>query len=88
MGSERKPLSDTSRVVVELQASIHRGLTGSERLRIALDMSLAVRELSLSRLRAEHPDWSEVDLKCELLRYAFLPAPVPPPLLRRMHSTE
>jgi len=73
-------VSDTSRVAAALQASIHRGLTGSERLRVALDMSLAVRQLSLTRLRRQHPDWSELDLKRELMRYAFLPAALPLPL--------
>ncbi|HLF06395.1 MAG TPA: hypothetical protein VI893_04375 [Thermoplasmata archaeon] len=74
-------MSDTSRIAAELQATIHRRLTGSERLGIALDMSLTVRQLSLSRLRLQHPDWSERDLERELLRYAFLPAALPlPPL--------
>jgi hypothetical protein len=43
-------------------------------------MSLAVRQLSLTRLRRQHPDWSELDLKRELMRYAFLPAALPLPL--------
>lgn len=72
-------MSDTSREAAALQASIQRRLTGPERLRIALDMSQFARELALSRLRLQHPDWSEVDLKRELLRYAFLPAPLPLP---------
>lgn len=74
-------MSDTSRAAAALQASIHRRLTGSQRLRVALDMSLAARELSLTRLRRQHPDWSELDLKRELLRYAFLPAALPRSLL-------
>ena len=72
-------MSDTSREAAALQTSIHRRLTGAQRLRIALDMSQFARELSLCRLRSEHPDWTEADLKRELLRYAFLPAPLPLP---------
>ncbi len=72
-------MSDTSRAAAALQASIHRRLTGSQRLTIALEMSDFVRKLSLSRLRAEHPEWSEQDLKRELVRYAFLPATLPLP---------
>ena len=79
METGRKTLSDTSRDAAALQTSIHRRLTGSQRLRVALDMSLDARELSLTRLRRQHPDWSEADLKRELLRYAFLPAPLPVP---------
>jgi len=70
-------MSDTSRVAAALQAEIYRRMTGAERLRIALDMSLAVRELSMARLQRQHPDWSELALKRELLRYAFLPAAPP-----------
>lgn len=47
---------------------------------MALDMSLTARELSLTGLRNRHPDWSEFELKRELLRYSFLSGPLPPPL--------
>jgi len=79
MGEEERTLSDTSQAAAAIQADIHRRLTGAERFRVALDMSLAVRALSLARLRREHPDWSELDLKREILRYAFLPAALPLP---------
>ncbi|MES1164373.1 MAG: hypothetical protein ABUR63_01340 [Verrucomicrobiota bacterium] len=75
---------DTSAEASALQTSIHRRLTGSERLRQAVEMSLLARELSAARLRREHPDWSAADLTRELLRYAFLttrgPTLLPPPL--------
>jgi hypothetical protein len=71
---------DTNQTASTLQVSIYRKLTGSQRLAIACDMSQLVRALALARLRSQHPDWSEIELKRELLRYAFLPDPLPPPL--------
>jgi Rv0078B-related antitoxin len=70
-------VSDTSREAAEIQDDIHRRMTGAERLRLAIKMSIAARELTLARLRAEHPDWSEWELKRELLRYAFGSDPLP-----------
>jgi len=71
---------DTTPMAAALQASIHRRLTGVDRLGLALEMSLTARELSRTRLRREHPDWSEAQLTRELLRYAFLSTPTPTPL--------
>ncbi|MGH7563405.1 MAG: hypothetical protein ACREK5_03165 [Gemmatimonadota bacterium] len=73
-------MRDTSPEAEAIQTSIHRQLSGADRLRMALEMSLAARELSLSRLRSQHPDWSELELKRELLRYAFLSGSLPAPL--------
>ncbi|MGH7570634.1 MAG: hypothetical protein ACREMK_02180 [Gemmatimonadota bacterium] len=73
-------MRDTSPEAEAVQTSIHRKLTGAERLRRALEMSLAARELSLTRLRNRHPDWSEFELKRELLRYSFPSGSLPPPL--------
>jgi hypothetical protein len=44
---------------------------------LALDMSLFARELARACLEQEHPEWSEAQVKRELLRLAFLPAPLP-----------
>jgi hypothetical protein len=73
-------MSDTSPEAAEIQAGIYRRMTGAERLKLAVEMSITARELTLSRLRAEHPDWSDRELKRELLRYAFGSAPLPEPL--------
>ena len=72
--------TDTSRTAQAIQDEILRGMTGVQRLLIALDMSHTARELSLARLRRQHPDWSEAQLRRELLRYAFLPDELPPAL--------
>ena len=73
-------MRDTSPSAAATQASIQRKLTETQRLAVACDMSQLVRSLALARLRRQHPDWSDVELKRELLRYAFLPDPLPPPL--------
>lgn len=73
-------MSDTSPAVQAIQDEILRRMPGEERFRLAVEMSEMVRELALTRLRAEHPEWTEWELKRELLRYAFGSQPWPPPL--------
>ena len=73
-------MSDTSPEAAEIQASIYRRMTGAERLQLALEMSETARELTLARLRVQHPDRSDRELKRELLRYAFGSDPLPEPL--------
>jgi Rv0078B-related antitoxin len=70
-------MHDTSEKAAALQAEILRKMTGEERLRLAFDMSETVRAFSTARLRHQHPEWSDIDLKRELLRYAFLPGSLP-----------
>lgn len=73
-------MTDTSPEAAAIQSDIHRRLTGAQRLALAFEMSEMVRELCLTRLRRQHPDWSDRDLKRELLRYAFFPGVPPAPL--------
>ncbi len=73
-------MRDTTSQAIAIQVGIHRRLSGAERLQLALEMSIMTRQLSIARLRREHPDWSDSDLKRELLRYAFGTTPLPPPL--------
>jgi hypothetical protein len=73
-------MSDTSAEVQAVQDEILRRMPGEERFRLAVEMSEMVRELALTRLRAEHPEWTDWELKRELLRYAFGSEPWPPPL--------
>ena len=70
-------ISDTSPEAAEIQLEIFRRMTGEQRLRLALEMSDFARAASLARIRAEHPDWSEWEVKRELLRITFLPNPLP-----------
>ncbi len=71
-------MRDSSSSAAPAQASVQRKLTKSQRFAVACDMSQVVRALALARLRRRHPDWSDLELKRELLRYAFLPDPLPP----------
>ncbi len=82
-GSEEREDTDMTNhkgTATEVQAEVQRSLGGTGRLLVAIEMSIALRELSLTRLRHEHPEWSESQCRRELLRYAFLPEPLPEPL--------
>jgi hypothetical protein len=70
-------ISDTTPEAKAIQERILRNMTGEQRLLLALDMSLFARELARAGIRQEHPDWSEAQVARELLRLAFLPAPLP-----------
>jgi len=71
------PLTDTSHKAQAVQVEIQRSMSGEQRLRLAFETSQFARELSRERIRREHPDWLETQLDRELLRLAFLPAPLP-----------
>lgn len=71
------PLSDTSPAIRKMQLEIERAMTGEERLIRALEMSELARELAKSKIRSDHPDWSEAQVTREVLRLAFLPHPLP-----------
>ncbi len=47
---------------------------------LAYEMSMFARELAKEGIRRDHPEWSEAQIARELLRLAFLPAPLPPGL--------
>jgi len=44
---------------------------------LALEMSEFARELAREGIRRDHPQWTEAQVARELLRLAFLPAPLP-----------
>lgn len=70
-------MSDTRPEVQAIQDEIHRRMTGAQRIRLAFEMSEMARNLALSRLRKEHPEWTDWELKRELLRYASGSQPWP-----------
>lgn len=70
-------MTDSTQAAAALQTNVQRGLTGLERLRIAVDMSLFARRLAQARLHQEHPDWTDADVTKELLRAAFAPGELP-----------
>ncbi|MBZ5706382.1 MAG: hypothetical protein LAN63_13615 [Acidobacteriia bacterium] len=71
------PITDTSPSAQAVRLQIQRAMTGEQRLLQALEMSLFARELARQRVREEHPGWPENQVVRELVRLAFLPAPLP-----------
>jgi len=70
-------ISDTSPEAAAIQMGIYRRMSGEQRLKIAFELSDFLRRAAMSRIRREHPEWSEWQVKRELLRLAFLPDPLP-----------
>ena len=52
-------------------------MSGEQRILLAFEMSLFARDLARERIRIEHPHWTGAEIARELLRLAFLPAPLP-----------
>jgi hypothetical protein len=71
---------DTSPAAQALQLKIQSAMSGEQRLRMAFEMSMFARELAKAGIRRDHPEWTEAQVARELLRLAFLPAPLPPGL--------
>ena len=70
------------------QDEILRAMTREQRMTLAYEMSMFVRELMREGIRRDHPDWTEAQIARELLRLAFLPAPLPAWLRFRMYSED
>jgi hypothetical protein len=71
------PASDTTPEIEAMQIKIIRSMTVEQRLLLALDMSLMVREFRKAGIRDQHPDWSEEEVMREIHREAFLPESLP-----------
>ena len=70
-------MSDTSPAAQALQLQIQRAMSGEQRMTLAYEMSMFVRELMREGIRRDHPDWTEAQITRELLRRAFFPEPLP-----------
>jgi hypothetical protein len=71
------PISDTTPEARVRQEEILRAMTGEQRIMLAYEMSMFARELMKEGIRRNHPDWTEAQVTREVLRIAFLPAPLP-----------
>jgi hypothetical protein len=69
--------SDTSLDAEQVQLEVLRRMSEGQRLRIALEMSQASRDMVLSRIRAENPGWTDWEVKRELLRMTCDPNSLP-----------
>jgi hypothetical protein len=72
--------TDSSPAAQAVQFEIQRSMSGEQRIVLAYEMSMFARELNRVRIRREHPEWQESRIAREMLRLAFLPAPLPPGL--------
>jgi len=70
-------MSDTSPAAQALQLKIQSAMSGEQRMLLAFEMSLFARELAKEGIRRDHPEWTEAQIARELMRLAFLPAPLP-----------
>ena len=69
---------DTGPVARQLQDDAILRMTGTERLQLSCEMSDLTRELALTRIRQDHPDWDPDRHVAELVRMLVPPASVPP----------
>jgi len=74
------PIRDTSPEAEALQFEIWGKMSGEQRMMLAYEMSMFLREVAAVRIRQDHPEWTEKQVGLELLRRAFLPASLPPDL--------
>jgi Rv0078B-related antitoxin len=58
---------DTSLDAQRVQRAIFRGMTGSERVAMAFEMSDAARSLTEAGIRHRHPDWTDQQVHDALL---------------------
>ena len=58
---------DTSPEAARIQAEVHRRMGPARRFRTACQMSDAFRRVALQRIRGQHPDYSELDCRNELI---------------------
>lgn len=71
------PLSDTSPAAKKLQTDIFASMSGEQRILWALEASDLTREFAKSKIRRDHPDWTEAQISREVLRLQFLPGELP-----------
>jgi len=69
--------SDTRPDVETMRLEALRRMTGEQRIAITFQLTNLMRRAAVGRIRAENPGWSDAQVKRELLRIAFLPAPLP-----------
>lgn len=62
---------DTTTEAARIQAEIHKRMGPAGRLALAGRLSVTVRQLALSRLRAVHPEKSEVQIRALLIRELY-----------------
>jgi hypothetical protein len=59
---------DTDEKAEQAQLEIYRGMSGSERLSLAMQMSDATRATTMAGIRARHPDYTDDQVRYALFR--------------------
>ena len=57
---------DTSPEALQVLASVHRKMPGVRKLLLACEMSDSVRALAVARIKAQHPDFDDAQLREQL----------------------
>jgi hypothetical protein len=70
-------ITDTTPEARTRQLEILRAMSGEQRMMLAYEMSMFMREIAKEGIRRDHPDWTAAQIARELLRRAFFPAPLP-----------
>jgi hypothetical protein len=63
-------------------------MTGEQKVLLSFEMSAFDQGVRKQKIRREHPEWSELQVKHEILRQAFLPDPPPEWLEKKMRVRE
>jgi hypothetical protein len=53
-------------------------MSGAERVRVAYELSMLAKRMMETGIRRDHPEWTDQEIKREILRRAFFPQPLPP----------
>lgn len=69
---------DTRDIARQLQDDAISRMTGAERLQLSCEMSDLTRELALTRIRQDHPDWDPDRQVAEFVRVTVPANSVPP----------
>jgi hypothetical protein len=68
MGTHRRQIPHSFDRIDDDMARVVQGKTGAQRLAIANALFASARQMLLSYLRAEHPDWDEARVRRETAR--------------------
>ena len=79
-------ITDTTPEARARQLEILRAMSGEQRMMLAYEMSMFMREIAKEGIRRDHPDWTGAQIARELLRRAFFPAPLPAWLERALRT--
>lgn len=60
-------MQDTTREAAQIQAAVHRRMSGARKVLMACQMSNSVRALAHARIRNRHPNFDEAAVRDELM---------------------